>query len=192
MTARRLLTVLAATCLWAGEAGAHAGHEDSAHAAVEVMSCESPPANALLSLPSPLSEWASIECSPIGQQLVPSPAWQWRYPATFKVRPVIPAWSPTASEDLPGAKYFISLELETVSPQALEQRHAWLAGQLVNYREAEPVAPRAMLHLRAENNLGHEFEAWFPEFEQQRRWAVLCVPECRIDYAFRLQPVVGR
>lgn len=192
VTSHRLLAVFVLALIPAGAAWAHAGHDDAAHAAVEVMSCDTPPANAVTTLPAVLAQWAQMECSPIGQQLVQSPGWQWRYPASFKVRPIIPAWSPSASEDEPGAKYFISLQLETVSPQALGERHAWLAGQLSSYRDSEPDPPRSMLRLRAENNLGHEFDVWVAEFEQQRRWAVLCVPECRIDYAFRLQPLVPR
>jgi hypothetical protein len=192
VTALRLLAVLAAAGVWTADARAHAGHDTAAHETMEVMSCESPPAHAIKALPAPLSHWAVIECSPLGQQLVSAPGWQWRYPASFKVRPVIPAWSATASEDEPGAKYFIALALEPVSGEALAQRHAWLAGLVANYREAEPALPRTLLHLRAENNLGHEFDVWFAEFDQQRRWAVLCVPECRMDYAFRMQPVAPR
>lgn len=187
-----LFALFALTLARATGAGAHAGHEESAHTAVDVMSCDAPPANAVRALPAPLADWADIECSPLGQQLVPSARWQWRYPASFKVRPVIPAWSSTASEEAPGAKYFIELDLETVAPEALAERHGWLAAQVASYRDAEPAPPRVLRRLRAENNLGHEFDVWFAEFEASRMWAVMCVPECRIEYAFRLQPVSSR
>jgi hypothetical protein len=176
----------------AAEAGAHAGHEESAYAAVDVMSCDTPPASAVRALPEPLADWAEIECSPMGQQLVPSSRWQWRYPASFKVRPVIPAWSAAASEDAPGAKYFIELDLEEVPAAALAERHGWLAGQVSSYRDAEPAAPGAIRRLRAENNLGHEFDVWFAQIEAKRIWAVMCVPDCRVEYAFRLQPLSPR
>lgn len=187
----RFVLILMGVALGA-DALAHAGHDPATHAAVDVMSCDKPPANAVLTLPAPLSDWAEIECSPLGQQLVPGPRWQWRYPASFKVRPVIPAWSPTASEEALGAKYFIALEIDDLSDAALGERHAWLAAQVATYRDAEHDPPRAMRRLRAENNLGHEFDVWFAQFEGGRQWAVMCVPECRVEYAFRLQPLAPR
>jgi hypothetical protein len=185
----RPIALIALSLACAAEANAHAGHDDSAHAAVDVMSCDTPPADAVRSLPAPLADWAVIECSPMGQQLVQASRWQWRYPASFKVRPVIPAWSAAASEQEPGAKYFIELALESVAPEALAERHGWIGAQVSTYRDAEPAPPRAIRRLRAENNLGHEFDVWFAEFDAGRMWAVMCVPECRVEYAFRLQPL---
>jgi hypothetical protein len=170
-------------------AQAHGDHVG--HAGPDLLDCEHLPADARTALPAPLGEWARVECSPSGQMLAPGAGWQWRYPATYVVRPQAPAWSPAASAGTPGAKYFIDFQLVEITGADREAEHTRLLRDSAIYRRNFEHAPTAAWRLVAENNLGHAFEIVFPQDRAGRIWAILCTPECRPEYAYLMEPVQG-
>jgi len=162
-------------------------HESDQPKPVDYLNCEHPPGNALLALPAPIDQWAHIACSGKGQALVAAPGWQWRYPNSWFDRPIAPAWAPAASLEEPGAKYFIELTLSVLEGDAAAEQHARLARAVPAYAAALEAAPVKIYRLSAENNLGHEMDLWFPQKSSEDFWAILCVPECRPDYAFIIE-----
>lgn len=191
MSIRRLprWRALAAFVLAASSLGAAAHDEGASDAAGELgfFDCEHPPANIVTALPAPLGEWAQIECNAAGQKLIAAKGWQWRYPASWVTRPEAPAWSPEASFKLPGPKHFVKLDMATLDTAALDAAHAKLLSESATYRFHVETRPSAMYQLTAVNNLGHTMDIYFPVVSSDRLWAILCVPQCRSEYAFIIE-----
>lgn len=176
-----------ASVAWVPMAIAHGEHGADAHMAVEYLDCQNPPKNLIGELPEPLSRWARIECAPRGQRIVAGQGKLWRYPGSWFDRPLIPAWGPDESGSIPGAKYFIRLELQPVAAAEVTAMHQRLAKSVVTYADAFTSPPQTMYRLFAENNLGHEMEVYFSERAPDDLWAIMCTPNCRPDYAFMMQ-----
>ena len=183
---RNLLLCMAGATFALGSSVAR-GHGEHAVAPLEQMDCSRPPAAAITQLPEPLANWARLECGAGGQKLVAAPGWQWRYPSSWFDRPFAPAGAPDASIDEPGAKYFVEMTVEVVTGAAAQAVHDKLARAISSYADAYERAPARFYRVKAENNLGHDMEFWFPAKSETDLWGVLCVPTCRPDYAFLIQ-----
>jgi hypothetical protein len=189
--ARQALAGLVAFACAAATTGAALAHGDhgTGRPGPDLLDCEHLPTDAVTTLPAPLGDWARVECSPSGQMLAPGSQWSWRYPATYVVRPQAPAWSPAASVGTPGAKYFIDFRLAPLDAAARDAEHVRLLRDSPTYKFWFDAPASEAWRLIAENNLGHEFEIVFPKDRKGRWWAILCVPDCRPEYAFLMEPV---
>ncbi|MEO8039567.1 MAG: hypothetical protein ABI794_12420 [Betaproteobacteria bacterium] len=164
-----------------------AAHESHRIEPIDYLNCEHPPGDAMVAAPAPIDQWAYLVCSGKGQTLVAAPGWQWRYPNSWFDRPIAPAWAPAASIDEPGPKYFTGMTVTALEGDAAAAQHALLASAVPAYGEAFATPPAKIYRVSVENNLGHEMDLWFPQKGPDDLWAILCVPECRPDYAFIIQ-----
>jgi hypothetical protein len=179
-----LALAFATTCLGAA-AHSEGEHDDAGD--LGFYDCDHPPANAVRTVPAPLSQWARFECNGAGQRLVAAQHWQWRFPASWTTRPDLPAWTPAASFVLPGPKHFVKLEVFELDAAELDAAHERLLRDSLTYRFHVETRPRAMFRLAALNSLGHDMDVFFPVVSDDRLWAVPCVPDCRPEFAFIIE-----
>lgn len=167
------------------EAHSDADHDDAGD--VGFFDCDHLPAGALTSLPAPLDSWAKLECTSAGQKLVAKLPWRWRFPASWLNRPEVPAWAPAASFTLPGPKHFVKMEIAELDAQGIDAAHDKLMRDSATYRFHVETRPVAMHRMTVLNSLGHAMDVFFPTVSDDLRWAILCVPDCRPEYAFLIE-----
>ncbi|MBI1395231.1 MAG: hypothetical protein GC151_04555 [Betaproteobacteria bacterium] len=188
---RHLFVVAAAVVAFAFSSIPASGHsegEGDSRDEFRLLDCDRLPDDAVTTLPAPIDRWARLECVPVGQKLVAAEGWHWRYPGSWTVRPEAPAWAPDASVRLPGAKYFTGITVTELTDGARAATHRRLAEESSLYRSYVETPPERMFRLVAHNNLGHEFEMFVPIEASGRHWGVLCVPGCRPEYGFMMEP----
>jgi hypothetical protein len=165
-------------------------HSDSDHddaADLGFFDCDHLPAGALTALPTPLDGWAKLECTSAGQKLVAKLPWRWRFPGSWLNRPDLPAWAPAASFTLPGPKHFVKMEIVELDTQSTDAAHDKLMRESATYRFHVETRPLAMHRMTVLNSLGHTMDVYFPTVSDDLRWAILCVPDCRPEYAFLIE-----
>jgi hypothetical protein len=183
---RRAFAALAlATISLGAVAHSDSDHDDAGD--VGFFDCEHVPAGALTKLPPPLDGWANLECTSAGQKLVAKLPWQWRFPASWLNRPELPAWAPAASFMLPGSKHFVKLEVIELDAQGIDAAHEKLLRESATYRFHVETRPIGMHRITVMNSLGHTMDVYFPTVSDDLRWAILCVPDCRPEYAFLIE-----
>lgn len=189
MVKRRKLwgTTFALMFFSAGVVQAHT--EGEGHDGVDelILDCDHLPKNVATALPEPVRQFAQIECVPAGQKLVAAKGWVWRYPGSWTVRPEAPAWAPEASMTEPGRKYFTAFEAIALSGAVLADTHRQLRRDSPVYASSFENEPSAIYRLRATNSQGQWMDIFFPRENADRYWAILCVPQCRPEYAFLME-----
>ncbi len=168
-------------------ASAHSDSDHDAAADVGFFDCDHAPAGTLMTLPVPMDSWATLECTSAGQKLVAKLPWQWRFPASWLNRPELPAWAPAASFTLPGPKHFVKMEVVELDAQGIDAAHEKLMRDSATYRFHVETRPKAMHRMTVLNSLGHTMDVYFPTVSDDLRWAILCVPDCRPEYAFLIE-----
>jgi hypothetical protein len=179
MLSRFLALLIACLCApaFSHEGG---GADDSA----QPLDCDHQPDKAVSEVPSALQALAALECAPNGQLIVAREGWIWRYPASYFDRPVIAAYTPLESREQPGPRYYVSLQAERLSGDAARRKHETLLGLLPNYK-AQTI-PKSVLQLTATNELGHQFQVFFPIVDENKAWGVVCAPECSPEMTFMI------
>lgn len=164
---------------------AHEQEEGAAHA--ERYDCDHPPKDAVTGLPADLARFTALDCTPLGQRLIPGAGWVWRFPASWTDRPTLPAWTPEASQNAPGPKHFVAVGIARVADAELPALHQKLRKDSFTYQFNFDAPPPAMYRLTARNNEGHEMDVFYPVESTDRLWAIPCVPACRPEYAFMIE-----
>jgi hypothetical protein len=179
----RLACLLAAGIWYAAGTAAHA-HEDGGREAPPFLDCDHPPEHAVQAVPEPIARWARLDCTPVGQMLIPSEDWVWRFPGSFTDRPFLPAWmsaDPGVSGEPRYFKAIAARQADTSEAQQLSQRFA------KSMIELPAAATQQQIYvLSAESNLGEKFEVNFVYRSDQDIWAVPCVPDCRPEQTFHI------
>jgi len=159
-------------------------HSETHLDAPTAIDCRQPPKDAVTALPAPLDRWASIECTPGAQFIIPSTGWVWRYPASFTTPVMVPAWTPNPAKAAVDAHYFVSARVEHASGEAAQALHRRLAGEVPNYGAMAETPVREAYTLRAENNHGEHFDIHFMYRSDQDVWGMVCAPKCGPEMAF--------
>ncbi|MFO1319394.1 MAG: hypothetical protein U1F52_07250 [Burkholderiales bacterium] len=167
---------------------AHEQDEATAHVA-DMYDCDHPAANAVTRLPEGVSGWSALDCTPLGQRLIPGAGWAWRFPASWTDRPTLPAWAPEASQVAPGPKHFVELTFTRIAEGDLPAMHDRLRKDSFTYQFNFDAPPAVMYRLAARNNEGHEMDIYYPVESDDKVWAIPCVPGCRPEYAFIIERV---
>jgi hypothetical protein len=175
---------LAAGALAAGGlAGAHQGEDDHEEAAGRMLDCGRLPAEAAISVAQPVAQWARIVCRETGQLLVPSPGWQWRYPASFTTPVIVSATA--ASPDAAGARYFTAVDVAASDGAAAARLHSELSRDVAVYAlNAGADAPDAAYTLVASNDLGDELRIHFVPRGAGGFLGVVCASSCIPESTF--------
>lgn len=158
--------------------------ERDAAEGIEPLDCDRLPGNAVTGLPEAIRHFAQLECAPNGQLIVAREDWVWRYPASYFDRPFIASYTPLESRSKPGPRWFTSLVLKELTGDAARRRHEALVRALPNYT-ADPV-PKSVYHLLAKNELGDQFDVYFPMMENGKGWGAVCAPECQPQMLFMI------
>jgi hypothetical protein len=167
-------------------AGAYA-HDAGEHDAPAILDCEDPPAQALRVIPEPLGRWTQIECTPVGQMLVQSEDWIWRYPGSFTDRPFLPAWMSADPHVSPNPRYFKSLDVRQAQSEEARALRERIAKSAIDLPAAKPDGTAERVYVVvAETNFGEKLEVNFMYRSDQDIWAVPCAPECRPEQVFHI------
>lgn len=182
MSARLVRLFLAGACctvsiaVWA--------HEDPTREALPILDCDHPPEHAVLAVPEPIASWALLDCTPMGQMLVPSQDWVWRYPGSFTDRPFLPAWMSADAGGSAEPRYFKSIEARQAGTDEARQLEQRFAKSMIDLPAA--AGQQRIYVLTAESNLGEKFEVNFVYRSDQDIWAVPCIPDCRPEQLFHI------
>ena len=149
---------------------------------IESLDCDKLPRNAVTSLPEAIRPFAQLECAPNGQLIVAREDWVWRYPASYFDRPLIASYTPLDSRSKPGPRWFTSLTLKELTGDAARRQHEALVRTLPNY--AADSAPKTVYHLLAKNELGDQFDVYFPMTQEDKGWGAICAPDCQPQMLF--------
>jgi hypothetical protein len=169
-----------------GWAGAHQGQDDHDEAAGTMLDCERLPPQAATSLPEPVAQWTRIACRETGQLLVPSGAWQWRYPASFTTPVIVSATA--ASPNAVGARYFTAVTVSASDGAAAAQLHTQLSRDVAVYAlNAGADAPEVAYTLVASNDLGDELRIHFLPRRAGEFLGVVCASNCTPESTFVVQ-----
>ena len=170
-------------------AAAHAAlaHSEGEPSGPVLLDCEHHPHSLLKMLPEAVAKVASVECNPSVQTIVARDGWSWRYPGSFFVRPVIPAYGSMDSRQTGGPRYFTEFKATELSAVDRRKRHEMFAKDLPTYLEKVP--PARLVKLVAHNDLNHELNAYFGFRSDGGGWVVLCAPECAPEYLFLIQKI---
>lgn len=104
----QVLSLLLAVTIWCALA-------PSASARAASGACEAPPKNAVVALPSPLSEWGSLICTPQGYVITAKEGWIWTEPLLAN-SVFIPAQMVQQEPALLGSRaYFSKIDLQPAS-----------------------------------------------------------------------------
>jgi len=160
---------MASPAIWA--------HEDPTHEAPRMLDCDHPPERAVRTLPEPVARWAQLDCTPVGQMLISSEDWVWRYPGSFTDRPFLPAWMSADPGISAEPRYFKSIAARQAGADEAQQLEQRLIQSTI---VLPPSAGGQRIYvLTAENNLSEKFEVNFVYRSDQDIWAVPCAPDCR-------------
>lgn len=177
------LAVAVATACFSITALSH-DEPDAAAGGIEPLDCDHLPATAVTSLPEAIRHFAQLECAPNGQLIVAREDWVWRYPASYFDRPFIASYTPLDSRSKPGPRWFTSLALKELTGEAARKQHEALVRALPNYT-ADP-APKSIYHLEAKNELGDQFDVYFPMMQEGKGWGAICAPDCQPQMLFMI------
>lgn len=184
---RRGCTVLAGAVglVWVA-AQAHQSGEERADKPPALLDCDSLPSRAVTVLPEPISEWAQLACRPTGQLVVGTPRWQWRYPASYTTRVILPA--SIASPEAPGARYFTTISSATLTRADAARLHAGLRSEMAVYADhADPEPPGSVHVMTASNDLGDELRVYFFPRGSDGFLGVVCAARCIPESTFLVQ-----
>ena len=155
-------------------------HQDEPVAEAVGFDCKHPPEGAVKSLPGLLGEAGRLVCMPVGQQIVASQTWSWRFSGSFFNQPNVPAYAHIDSQGEVPPFYFRRVWAEELTAEQADKRSAELAKQLVTYTPDSALA--GMTIVKAENNHGHVTEIFMPMHSENNGWAIVCAPECEPGY----------
>ena len=151
-----------------------------------MLDCERLPPQAVSSLPQPVAAWTQLSCRQTGQLLVESPAWQWRYPASFTTPVMVSA--AMASPHAAGARYFTAVTVATQEGEAAARLHDQLAREVLVYADyAGARAPDSAYTLVASNDLGDRLLVHFLPRGTGEFLGVVCAPKCIPEATFIVQ-----
>jgi hypothetical protein len=162
-------------------------HSESEDAGYRMLDCEHPAEGVAKALPDPVSGPAFLQCTPAFQQIVANEGWSWRYPGSYFERPFIPAYAPTSSRGMGGARYFTGFEAHELDPADVRSEHERFAKSVPTYREAAP--PPRILKVVATNDLGHGVDAYFGFRSERDGWVVMCAPDCAPESMFLFEKI---
>lgn len=175
-------------CALAATAAAHQEGDGEQHKEV-YFDCARPPADALHQVPAELAGIARLQCTALGQLLMPGNEWAWRYPGNLFAMPNIAAYAARESQDGGEPRYFRSVRVKELAQEERKALHARFAGELSTY--AAKSVPQRMLQLSVVNDAGHSFEVYLPFETGEKAWFISCVPDCPAEYVF-LAEKLGR
>ncbi len=160
-------------------------HQDEPVTEAGPFDCEHPPEAAITALPGLLGEAGRLVCMPVGQRIVASQTWSWRYSGSFFNSPNVPAHAHIAARGMMPPFYFKKVWAEELSADEADKRSEQLSKQLETYQPDEKIA--AMTIVRAENNYGHVTEIFMPMQSENSGWAIVCAPQCQPDYVILIR-----
>jgi hypothetical protein len=182
----RMAGLSLAAVLWLSCAGANA-HDAGEQDSPAILDCDDPPQHAVRVIPEPLARWTQIECTPVGQMLVQSEDWIWRYPGSFTDRPFLPAWMSADPHVSPNPRYFKSLDVRQAQSEEARALRERIAKSAIDLPAAKPDGTAERVYVVvAETNFGEKLEVNFMYRSDQDIWAVPCAPECRPEQVFHI------
>ena len=134
--------------------------------------CDGAPGDAVVELPSPLSEWGQLRCTPYGYIITSREGWIWTFPTTYSPVMIPSQMVRQNPEPLGSRSYFTRIEMEAL--------HAEKADAAIKMFEAyfdkskkRPVA----YSLVVSSNSGKTLKFNFFDFGNSL-WGMWCNKEC--------------
>ena len=121
------------------------------------QSCKGSPANAVLKLPPPLSEWGALVCTPYGHIISNHDGWYWSKPGGYS-----PVFIPSQMvrnnpKAIGNSSFFTKIDLSEVPLDSQEAQQALLEIQ----KGYSPETPKAAYRLYVEGSLGRHLVLYF-------------------------------